>query len=498
MGVKQLIARVWARHRTRKIFRVAARAVAQQKTELQNLLKRAEDTDFGKAHGFKNIRNHADFQRQVPVRDYEQAREFFEKIAGGASNVTWPGKPLYLAKTSGTTSGAKYIPITKESIPFHIQGARDVFLLYLNETGNTDVINGKLMFLSGSPELDKGPEGIKIGRLSGIVNHWVPAYLQGNRVPTYKTNCIDDWEEKVTKIVEEVASQDLRVIGGIPPWVQMFFEKLEEEKGQTPLQTWPNLKLFIQGGVDFSPYQAIFDRLLEKKVDILEIFPASEGFFAYQDSLKSEGMLLHLDSGIFFEFIPVESYGKPEPIRLTLEQVEIGVQYALVVSTNAGLWAYDIGDTVRFVSLDPYRIKVSGRIKHFISAFGEHVIAEEVNQAMIFACTETGAEISEFTVAPFIAPKKEESYHEWLVEFVKEPADLKHFLELLDQKMGMQNAYYADLRVGNMLKQPELRKLQLNASREYMRSIGKLGGQNKFPRLSNDRKIAGFLSDFVI
>ncbi|MEL6842590.1 MAG: GH3 auxin-responsive promoter family protein, partial [Bacteroidota bacterium] len=322
------------------------------------------------------------------------------------------------------------------------------------------------------------------------------AYLLKNRVPSYEANIIEDWESKVSTIVGEIHDQDLRLISGIPPWVQMLFEQLEAQTGKQPLEAWPNLQLFVQGGVDFQPYERIFERYFEGKVANSEVFPASEGFFAIQDRQVDNGLLLMPNYGIFFEFIPLSEYGKADARRLSLGEVEVGEQYALILSSNAGLWAYDIGDTVKFTSVDPWRLRVSGRVKHFISAFGEHVISEEVNQAMIEACEATGAKIQEFTVAPMIRELKGESAHEWLIEFDKEPDDLDRFQQVLDLSVQRQNAYYADLREGNILRLAELVPLRLGASREYMKSIGKLGGQNKFPRLSNDRKIADALYAF--
>jgi phenylacetate-coenzyme A ligase PaaK-like adenylate-forming protein len=469
----------------------------QQKT-FQSLIQKAKDTAFGREHDFGSIRNYQDFQESVPVRDYEAAKSWFDRIYQGEPSVSWPGKPLYLAKTSGTTSGAKYIPITRASIKKQILGARDTLMLYMAETGKADFLNGKMMFLSGSPEIEQNDYGLRTGRLSGIVNHFVPGYLTANRVPTYETNCIEDWEEKVSTIVREIKDQDLRLISGIPPWVQMLFEELERQTGKRPLEVWPNLSLFVQGGVNFEPYQPIFDGYFDGKVDIAELYPASEGFFAVQETQADNGLLLMPDYGIFYEFIPLEEYGSENPKRLTLAEVEVDKQYALIISTNAGLWAYDIGDTVKFTSVNPWKIRVSGRVKHFISAFGEHVIAEEVNDAMLKATEATGAIFQEFTVAPLIREAKGASAHEWLIEFVKEPDDLAAFVRILDDSLRARNSYYNDLREGNILRMAEVKSLSLNASREYMKSVGRLGGQNKFPRLSNDRKVADKLYEFIL
>lgn len=497
MSIKTWGATIWARRRARAINREMRDAVAIQQATFETLIREGAQTAFGKAHHFERIRHYQDFQAQVPVRNYEALRPWLDRVYKGEADVTWPGKPAYLAKTSGTTSGAKYIPITEVSIKKQVAGARDALLCYMAETGNRDFLNGKMMFLSGSPEIETNEYGIKTGRLSGIVNHFVPTYLQRNKVPSYAANIIEDWEEKVRRIVQEVSQEDLRLISGIPPWVQMLFEELEAQTGKQPLEVWPNLQLFVQGGVDYRPYQPIFDQYFQGRVDIVEVFPASEGFFAFQNSQLEEGLLLMPDYGIFFEFIPMSEYGREDAQRLTLAEVETGEQYALILSSNAGLWAYDIGDTVKFTSTDPFKLRVSGRVKHFISAFGEHVIAEEVNQAILEATRQTQAEFQEFTVAPLIREEKGASAHEWLIEFTRQPEDLDRFADLLDEAMRKLNPYYEDLRAGNILRKAVVKKLQINASRAYMKAQGKLGGQNKFPRLSNDRKIADFLYDFL-
>lgn len=498
MSIKRFIAGIWAKRREKAIRREHLDAVASQRRTLHKLLLKAKRTRFGQAHGFSDITDTSQFREQVPVRDYEAAKEWFEAIRKGEKDVCWPGKPLYLAKTSGTVSGAKYIPITRDSIRNQIKGARDALLLYVAATGKSHFLDGNMMFLSGSPELTTNECGMRIGRLSGIVNHFVPNYLRRNQVPTYETNCIEEWEEKVDQILDETLDRDLRLISGIPPWVQMYFERLQAQTGELPLQRWPNLGLFVQGGVDFSPYAQVFENYFQGKIDILEVYPASEGFFALQDTVENQGLLLNLDYGIYYEFIPIEEYGSENPRRLSIGEVELDQQYALVISTNAGLWAYDIGDTVKFVSKNPHRIRVTGRVKHFISAFGEHVISEEVNHAMVRACAENDAEIHEFTVAPVIGGEDAPSFHEWWIEFSREPGNLANFIATLDRELRTQNSYYDDLREGNMLEAPVVRRLQLNATREYMRSIGKLGGQNKFPRLSNNRKIADVLVKYVL
>jgi hypothetical protein len=420
-----------------------------------------------------------------------------DRVVAGEEDILWKGKPIYFAKTSGTTSGAKYIPLTKESMPYHIEAARNAILSYVHETGKADFVDGKMIFLQGSPILEE-KNGIKLGRLSGIVAHFVPKYLQKNRMPSWETNCIEDWETKVTAIVEETIHEDMAVISGIPSWVQMYFEKLAAKANKPVGDIFKNFNLFIYGGVNYEPYRAKFESLIGRKVDSIELFPASEGFFAYQDSQKEKGMLLLLNSGIFYEFIKAEEFFTENPRRYTISEVALGVNYVMIISTNAGLWAYNIGDTVQFTSLKPYRVIVSGRIKHYISAFGEHVIGKEVEEALQQAMEGTDVCVSEFTVAPQINPDSGLPYHEWLIEFENEPKEVEKFALRIDQAMRQQNVYYDDLITGNVLRTLVITKVSKNGFQEYMKSIGKLGGQNKLPRLSNDRKIADFLSKEII
>ena len=489
MSIKGLAAKVFARYIHQKNQKWIQNPVAAQDQVFKELIQKASTTQFGIDHKFDTVLTHEDFVNQVPVRDYEGLKNYVDQVVKGEENILWPGKPLYFAKTSGTTSGAKYIPLTKESMPFHIEAARNAILNYIHETGKTDFVDGKMIFLQGSPELTE-KNGIKLGRLSGIVAHFVPNYLQKNRLPSWETNCIEDWETKVDAIVEETFHQNMTVISGIPSWVQMYFEKLKDKAQQPVGDLFKNFNLFIYGGVNYEPYRAKFENLIGRKVDSIELFPASEGFFAYQDSQKEKGMLLLLNSGIFYEFIKADEFFTENPKRFTIKEVEIGVNYVLIISTNAGLWAYNIGDTIAFTSTKPYRVVVTGRIKHYISAFGEHVIGKEVETALQNAISGTNISVNEFTVAPQINPISGLPYHEWLIEFENEPEDLEAFAQKIDLEMRQQNVYYDDLIKGHVLRTIVITKVAKNGFQEYMKSIGKLGGQNKLPRLSNDRKIA--------
>jgi hypothetical protein len=496
MNIKSLFAKPFAQYIYNKQLKEQANALKNQQLILNQLVKSASNTLFGKEHHFKEILDYESFKKRVPIRDYEGLKSYIEKIKAGESNVLWKGKPIYLAKTSGTTSGVKYIPISKDSISNHINGARDAILTYMATTGEHEFAGGKMIFLSGSPVLER-VGGIPTGRLSGIVNHHVPAYLRGNQLPTYTTNCIEEWEEKLDKIVEETIGKDLTLIGGIPPWMQMYFDRIVQVTGKPVKDVFPNLQVLVQGGVNFEPYKAKLFETIGKPVDTIELFPASEGFFAFQDQRDQSGLLLNTNSGIFFEFIPLAEIHQEHPTRYSLAEVQLGENYALIINNNAGLWGYNIGDTVKFVSLNPYRVIVTGRVKHFISAFGEHVIGEEVEQAMLKASQAMDAQVIEFTVAPFIQQAAGKSYHEWLIAFEKQPKDMQAFAKLLNQYMCEKNVYYNDLMSGNILEPLRITLLDKNAFIDYMRAEGKLGGQNKVPRLSNDRKLADGLLQYI-
>lgn len=472
-------------------------ALDDQENILKNLLKTGRSTEFGRFSRFSEINSYQEYSQAVPLRDYEQFKEWIEKIKQGKHNVLWKGRPIYFAKTSGTTSGTKYIPITKDSIPNHINTARNALLCYMAETGNTAFADGKLIFLSGSPELERISD-IPTGRLSGIVNHHVPRYLRSNQLPSYETNCIEDWEQKLGKIVDETIDKNMTLISGIPPWMQMYFDELHKRSGKKIGELFPNFSVMVQGGVNFEPYKEKLFESIGRPVHTIELFPASEGFFAFQDSQEAEGLLLNTNSGIYYEFVPAGEIFNENPTRLALKDVKLGENYALVISSNAGLWSYNIGDTVKFVSLDPYRLLVTGRTKHFISAFGEHVIGEEVEASMMAAAKQHQVQVTEFTVAPFVSGDQGRSYHEWMIEFEKPPEDLEAFALTLDQQLRTKNVYYDDLIGGNILSQLKISVIRKNGFIEYMRSIGKLGGQNKVPRLSNDRKIAEELGKYKV
>ncbi|GAB2981136.1 GH3 auxin-responsive promoter family protein [Mucilaginibacter puniceus] len=499
MGLKVLLSKVFAAWVNRDLNHIRRNGVQLQQKTFDSLITQAKNTQFGKDHHFDQVKTYEDFKKHVPIRDYEELRPYIERVTAGEENVMWPGKPTYLTKTSGTTSGVKYIPISKESMPEHINAARNALLSYIHETGNADFVDGKMIFLQGSPVLST-KAGIQTGRLSGIVAHHVPGYLQKNRLPSYEVNCIEDWEEKVDAIVKETANEDMCLISGIPPWCQMYFDRLSGLKGGKKIKDiFPNFKLFVYGGVNYEPYRSRMEESIGFNIDTIETYPASEGFIAFQDSQKEKGLLLLVNSGIFYEFIPSDEYFNENPTRISLEDVELDKNYALILNTNAGLWGYSIGDTVKFVSKNPYKIVVTGRIKHYISAFGEHVIGEEVEQALMNVANEEGIDIVEFTVAPQVNPPQGQlPYHEWFVEFGSEPKDLKALSIKVDKALQQKNIYYFDLIDGNILQPLIIQSLKKDTFINYMRSQGKLGGQNKVPRLANDRKIADELSAYIL
>ena len=492
---KTTIALLWAKNHVKVAKNFKQNAVADQEKLLLAFVKTAEKTLFGRVHQFEAIKNVKDFQKQVPIADYEDLKPFIEKVKHGDANILWPGIPEYFAKTSGTTSGSKYIPISKEGMPFQIAGAQSALFHYIAKKDSADFVGGKMIFVQGSPELEE-MNGIKVGRLSGIVAHHIPKYLQKNRLPSLETNLIEDWETKIEEIVKETEKENMTLISGIPPWLIMYFEKLIERNGKKIKDLFPNLDLIITGGVNYEPYREKMEELLGGKVDIIQTFPASEGFFAFQDDFEKEGLLLLTNHGIFYEFIPLEEYGKPTAKRLTLKEIELNKDYALILTTNSGLWAYSIGDVVRFISKAPHRILVSGRTKHFTSAFGEHVIAFEVEEAMKATVEKHSAQITEFHLAPEVNPVAGLPYHEWFIEFEKEPENLEAFKNTLDEELRNRNTYYDDLITGKILQPLIISNLKKNAFLDYAKSEGKLGGQNKIPRLANDRKIGDFLSTF--
>jgi len=498
MGIIARLALPFSKYISRKLLKESNNAISIQENILKSLIKKAANTKFGTDHGFNSIKTYEDFKAAVPVRDYEALRTYIEAAYEGEKNVFWPGRPLYWAKTSGTTSGIKYIPISRNSISYHISSARNALLCYIAETGNANFLDGKLIFLSGSPVLNYHKK-VAIGRLSGIVNHHIPAYLRKNQLPSLETNCVEDWEKKVDKIIEETEKQKMTLISGIPPWIQMYFDKLHNRHGELIKDIFPHFSLLVHGGVNFEPYRMKMEASIGKKIDSIETYPASEGFIAFQNSQEDNSLLLLCNNGIFYEFIPVDEFFSENPTRISLKDIELNKNYVLIMNTNAGLFAYNIGDTIKFVSKSPYKIMVTGRLKHYISAFGEHVISEEVEQALLSTAFQQNVKIVEFTVAPQVNPIEGGlPYHEWFIEFENLPFDVGTFSRKLDGEMQLKNIYYCDLIDGKILKTLKVRALKPGSFIDFMREEGKLGGQNKLPRLSNNREIADKLKKYFI
>lgn len=490
MGIPSSIANLAAKFIVPRIYREQQNAVEIQQSLLQKFIQEATATTFGKEHQFHLLNNYSEFKSAVPVCDYEDLKNHIEQIAKGEQNVLWPGAPLYFCKSSGTTSGTKYIPVTQPQIMEMIRAARNSLLMYVAETGKADFFNHKMMFLQGSPELERYGV-IPTGRLSGIAYHHVPSFAHHSRMPSYEVNCMADWEEKVEAIAHETSKERMSLISGIPPWCVMYFEKLREVTGKEFIKDiFPDFSVFAYGGVNYEPYRNKIEKLIGFPIDSIETYPASEGFIAFQDSQKETGLLLNINGGIFYEFVKAEDAFKENPERITLEEVELETNYALILSTNAGLWAYELGDTVKFVSTNPYRIMFTGRVKHFISAFGEHVIGEEVEFSLRHAMIDFHAGVTEFTVAPQVNPSDGLPYHEWFIEFSHTPDNTELFAASIDHWLQQRNAYYRDLRTGHVLQQLKITALKPNTFVDYMRKQGKLGGQNKVPRLTNDRLIA--------
>ena len=493
-----LIAKVVAHFRVNKIQNTYANAIKIQETILDSLVKKAANTKFGNDHQFYNINSYNDFKKNVPIRDYESFKPYIKDIQNGKSNILWPGKPKYFAKTSGTTSGTKFIPITKESLPYHINSSKDAILFYIKNTGKSQFLNGKNIFIQGSPTLDE-INGILVGRLSGIVAHHVPKYLRGRNLPKMQTNSIEDWESKIDAICKETINEDLRVVGGIPSWVQMYFESLlKNKKNKKIIDVFKNLSLFVYGGVNFAPYERIFSKLIGKKIDTIEYYPASEGFFAYQNDQNDPSLLLQYNSEIFYEFVELDQFENKNPERLGLSHVKLNKNYVMIISSNAGLWAYNTGDTVMFKSIIPPKIIVTGRYKHFISAFGEHVIANEVENSINYAVKKTKLAVVEFTVAPMInVSQKELPHHQWWIEFDSCDTETSEFAKIIDSEMKKQNIYYKDLIDGKVLEPLRVIPVPPGSFKNYMKSRGKLGVQNKVPRLSNDREFVLGLNKYI-
>lgn len=487
-----------ARRRLREVAKWRPDPAPVQEELLKELVSKGRKTTFGREHGFAAINCVADYQERVPLREYLAFKPYWDRLLEGATDVTWPGRISRFALTSGTTAGNKLIPVSREGIRSFLRAGRDVLNFYLQATEDTDLFKGKFLYLGGSTELKPAAHGIQMGDLSGIMAKAMPSFVERFRLPSAEANLIPDWEKKLEVVAKESVNADVRGISGTPSWVLCLFQRVFELKraeggrAETLADVWPNLSFMVHGGTSFEPYRKTFGDLFGKTVQTIEVYPASEGFIGIQDQLGEPDLLLMADTGLFYEFVPVEEMDKPEPTRLTVANVEKDVQYAIVLTTNSGLWSYVIGDIVRFTSLRPHRLRVTGRIKQFLNAFGEHLIAEEVENALTRAAHETDAEVKEFHLAPvYPSDPRVRPAHQCIVEFTNPPGDTDRFAEIFDAQLCEQNDDYAAHRKDDAgLTAPEVIPVPEGTFYDTMKSLDKLGGQHKVPRLSNERDFA--------
>lgn len=459
------------------------------------LVKAAKKTDFGKKYGFSDIRTYSDFANQVPVHDYEQMKPYIEETMRGKQNVIWPSTISWFSKSSGTTGGrSKFIPVSQEALEdCHYKGGKDMISLYVNNYPETKLFRGKSLSIGGSSQVNELDfnKSSQCGDISAVIIQNLPMWAQMARTPSLEVALMSEWEQKIQKMAQETLHENVVSMAGVPTWTIVLLQKILELSGKSNiLEVWPNLEIFFHGAVAFGPYKKLFGELIpSSKMHYMETYNASEGFFGIQDQKYSEDLLLMLDYGIFYEFIPMGEWDKEHPKVIPLEEVELGRNYAILITTNAGLWRYKIGDTVTFTSLSPYRIRISGRTKHFINAFGEEVIVENAERSISMACDATGALITNFTAAPVYFDKEgNKGAHEWIIEFKQAPNDREEFIQLLDNNLREINSDYDAKRYKDLaLTRPKVHFAPEGLFEKWMKSKGKLGGQNKVPRLSNDR-----------
>ena len=464
-----------------------------QREVLQDLVTTAQYTQFGHQYGFENLFNVKNFKQVVPVHEYDDIKPYIEQMMQGEENVLWPTPINWFAKSSGTTSDkSKFIPVSEESLTDgHYKAAKDVLTLYYNNFPASDLLTGKGLVIGGSHQVTSLNEEIHFGDLSAVLMQNAPFWSNWIRTPDLSIALMSEWESKIEKMAESTIPENITSISGVPTWTIVLFRRILELTGKSCIaEVWPNLELYLHGGVSFVPYREQMHQLIGKSINYLEMYNASEGFFAAQDQPGEDGMLLFTDHGIFYEFMPLEEYGKKFPATVGLNQVEIGKNYAPVITTNGGLWRYIVGDTIQFTSIDPFRIKVSGRLKHFINAFGEELIVDNSDYAIAIACEQTGAIVNEYTAGPVYFSEKGNGAHEWLIEFEKQPVSIEDFVYELDQALKSVNSDYEAKRHKDIaLRPPIVHAVKKGIFHLWLEQKGKLGGQHKVPRLSNDRKI---------
>jgi hypothetical protein len=482
-----------ARMRTWRIENWSANPVAAQREVLQDLVTAAQYTEFGKKYNFSQLFTVRKFKENVPIQEYDDIKPYILRMMEGEQNILWNTPIAWFAKSSGTTSDkSKFIPVSDESLQDnHFQASKDVLTTYYKNFPSSDLLTGKGLVIGGSHQISKVNDDIQYGDLSAVLMQNSPFWGQWLRTPELSVALLDEWENKIEKLALATAEENVTSLAGVPTWTLLLLKRILEIKGKTTIkEVWPNLELYIHGGVSFTPYREQFDKIIGGTINYLEIYNASEGFFAGQDLPDDDGMLLFTEHGIFYEFMPVEEYGKPDPQTIGLEKVEIGKNYALVISTNGGLWRYLVGDTIRFTSVNPYKIKVSGRLKHYMNAFGEEVIIDNADKAISIASEKTNAIVNDYTAAPVYFSEHNNGAHEWLIEFDKAPNDFQQFIIELDAALKSINSDYEAKRYKDIaLRLPIVKAMPKGTFKEWLRSKGKLGGQHKIPRLSNERTI---------
>jgi hypothetical protein len=475
---------------------------SSQREVLQDLVTSAQYTEFGKKYGFSKLFNIKAFKKAVPIHEYDDIKPYIKRIMNGEQNILWNTPVTWFAKSSGTTSDkSKFIPVTDESLQdCHYKAAKDVLTMYYNFNPDSDLLTGKGLVIGGSHNIDQVNEEVHCGDLSAVLLQNTPFYGSWLKTPELSIALMDEWEEKIEKLAQSTIKENVTSISGVPTWTLVLFKRILEITGKSNMsEVWPNLELYIHGGVSFTPYRDQFKKVVGKDIHYLEMYNASEGFIAAQEVPEDEGLLLFVDHGIFMEFMPVSEYGKPEPETIGLNSVELGKNYALVISTNGGLWRYLLGDTVQFTSLNPFKIIVSGRLKHYINAFGEEVIVDNTDRAISVASEKCGVIVNDYTAAPVYFSDDDNGAHEWLVEFEREPADLTAFVTELDKALQEVNSDYEAKRHKNIaLRMPILHALKKGSFNNWLKSRGKLGGQHKVPRLSNDRKFVEEILQYAL
>jgi hypothetical protein len=464
-----------------------------QQQVFNDLVGSAQFTEYGKQHGFEQINNISDFKKAVPLNDYESLKPYIERTMSGEQNILWPSPITWFAKSSGTTSDkSKFIPVSKESLDEnHFKAGKDVLTMYLKQFPESRFMSGKALTIGGSHQINQLNAESFYGDLSAVMLQNTPLYIQTVRTPDLSIALMDEWEEKIEMMARTTIQEDVTFIVGVPTWTIVLIKRIFEIAGtDNLLDIWPNLELYIHGGVNFAPYRKQFQKYIPSpKMQYWETYNASEGFFAMQDSTDSNGMMLLLNHGIYYEFMPMDEYGKENPETLELKDVEVGKNYAIVISTNGGLWRYIVGDTVQFTSVEPYRIKVSGRLKHYINAFGEEVIVDNSDQAIEKASAETGAIVNDYSAAPVYMSGESNGAHEWIIEFEHLPCSLETFTESLDKHLKAINSDYEAKRHKDIaLRMPIVHRMPAGGFNKWLKDKGKLGGQHKVPRLSNERR----------